>query len=53
MGEGEGGGDNDCKYQVFSFTFPLTPPLSRKGRGSFPMDTILIKTREKPFLVSI
>jgi hypothetical protein len=37
MGEGKGGGDND--WDIEAFLFPLTPPLSRKGRGSFRMNT--------------
>src|SRR4030042_1683731 len=38
MGEGEGGGDYVPEFQGFLSLSPLTPPLSRKGRGSFRMD---------------
>ncbi len=37
-GEGQGGGDNDWDIEAFHYYFP-SPPLSRKGRGSFRMDT--------------
>jgi len=44
-------------YQDFSFLFPLTPPLSREGRGSFRMKTKyrepLAKVSEKDFEKSL
>jgi hypothetical protein len=40
-GEGQGGGDKDCKIRGFRFYFPLTPALSREGMG-VRMDTNLL-----------
>ena len=40
-GGGKGGGDNVLKFNdfIFYFLLPLTPPLSRKGRGGFRIET--------------
>jgi hypothetical protein len=41
-GEGQGGGDSDGDIKAFHFCSPLTPPLSREGRGGFPDGNYLV-----------